>query len=55
MAEEYECPCEEASKINCEMCQDRYWVDTMTEEEREMIQELLQSSVTKVNGNGQKS
>ena len=46
MTEEVECPCEEASKTNCEACQDLNWVEPMTEEEREWMQTLIRGLAT---------
>ena len=48
MTEEVECPCEEASKANCESCQDLNWVEPMTEEEHKWMQTLIRGLATKV-------
>ena len=51
MTEATECPCVDESPVNCDMCQDRHWIDEMTDEERERIQELIRGyEMQKTNG-----
>ena len=50
MTEEIECPCDEASKANCEACQDLNWVEPMTEEEHKWMQALIRDLATTARG-----